>query len=96
MYGIRGTDHVWFRRYLSIIYQTSSLTKTENIICGVPQGSILGPFLFLCNSLNQLSSIIFADDTNLSSEHENLYTSFDVGNQELLKISDWFISNKIS
>ena len=52
------------------------------------------PFLFLFNSLNQLSSIIFAD--NLPSEYENLHTSFDISNQELLKINDWFISNKIS
>ena len=52
------------------------------------------PFLFLLNLLNQLSSVIFAD--NLPSEHENLHTSFDIGNQELLKINDWFISNKIS
>lgn len=97
----RDTNHVWFCRYLSIIYQVSYLTNTENIICGVPEGSILGSklvpqchFLFLFNSLNQLSSIIFAD--NLPSEHTTLHTSFDIGNQELLKMNDWFISYKIS
>lgn len=66
------------------------ITNTENIICGVPQGSILGPLLFL-----HLSSIMFADETNLFLEHKNLDSLFDIANHELLMINDKFWENKV-
>ena len=79
--------------------------KTTNLLqikCGVPQGSILGPLLFLIyiNDLSLvtkfLSPIIFADDTNLFYSHNNIKILFKNANDELEKISQWFKANKLS
>ena len=73
-----------------------------NIKCGVPQGSILGPLLFLlyvndlCEVSNILEPIMFADDTNLFYSHKNLKTLFNIVNIELNKLNNWFKSNKLS
>ena len=74
-YGIRGLPYQWFASYLSSRKQYVSLDGVESqcayVKCGVPQGSILGPILFLIyiNDLNtvsrKLKNIMFADDTNL-------------------------------
>ena len=74
-YGVRGIPLKWFENYL---YNRSQFVKIDNIkssyetiICGIPQGSTLGPLLFLLyindlpNCSNKLSFRIFADDTNL-------------------------------
>ena len=73
----------------------------ETIICGVPQGSILGPLLFLIfiNDLNKATSldpIMFADDTNLFCSNKNIDTLFETVNKELVNINVWFQANKLS
>ena len=50
-YGIRGTSNTWFENYLSDREQFFSIngvnSETLKLVCGVPQGSVLGPLLFL-------------------------------------------------
>ena len=84
-----------------INYETGK-TGHQTIKCGVPQGSILGPPLFiiyvndLCNSSDLLKFIMFADDTNVFLSHTDLKYLFETANQELEKANEWFICNKLS
>ena len=106
-YGIKGKNLTWFKSYLSkrkqfIMINETEKSKTLEIKCGVPQGSILGPLLFLLyvNDLSQASTllepIMFADDTNLFYSHQNINTVFNTANKELEKINKWFEANKLS
>ena len=58
-YGIRGVINSWFRSYLSDCRQSIEIDKciseTETIVCGVPQGSVLGPLLFLLLSMTSIN-----------------------------------------
>ena len=69
------------------------------MICGVPQGSILGHLIFindLCHSTPLLEAILFADDTNLFYSHNNVKELFRTMNAELSHLNDWFCANKLS
>ena len=71
-------------------------------MCGVPQGSILGPLLFLIyindivKSSPLLTYVLFADDTNIFYSHKCLNTLIHSLNNELGKVSTWFKCNKLS
>ena len=105
-YGIRGTTYDWFASYLSNRSQCtkyeSCLSDFKYITCGVPQGSLLGPLLFIiyvndiCNTSELLSLILYADDTTILYSNNNLKSLFDVVNRELTSISDWFKANRLS
>ena len=105
-YGIRGVAHDWFRNYLSNRKQYVHINGTSSgqlpISCGVPQGSILGPLLFLVyvNDLATVSehalTILFADDTNLIYNGKTYNELKILIKNDLSKISDWFKANKLA
>ena len=83
-YGLRGTALNWFKSYLSNRQQCVLCNGTAStrlpVTCGVPQGSILGPILFLLyvNDIATVSPvlhlILFADDINIFMSHRDLPT----------------------
>ena len=105
-YGIRGIAHSWFKSYLNNRQQFVKFDDTvsglQTIKCGIPQGSILGPLLFLLyiNDLATVSNIfmsfLFADDTNLFLTGNDLSAMGHIINTELIKIKDWLKANKLS
>ena len=105
-YGLDGTTLELFKSYISNRKQYISSQEISesclDIICGFPQGSILGPLLFLIyvNDLfktsNRLMEVMFADDTNLFIFHKSIDTLFAIMNVELENVSTWFKSNKLS
>ncbi len=106
LYGVRGLANAWFTSYLSNRQQFVQIgnehSKMLPINCGVPQGSILGPLLFILyiNDLVHVSKlakiIMFADDTNLFFSGEDIdKLNYDV-NKELIALSLWFKLNKLS
>ena len=80
-YGIRGIINTWFASYLKGREQTTEInnkiSEKQVTLCGFPQGSVLGPVLFLiyindiCNATNVLKIFLFADDTNLLYADKN-------------------------
>ena len=104
-YGIRGISSSWFKNYLSDREQFVSINGIESgtmkMICGVPQGSVLGPMLFLIfiNDLpnaTELLTLLFADDTTFQISDTNIKNLFNSANLELEKASSWFRANKLT
>ena len=105
-YGIRGTANTWICSYLMNRYQYVTINGTNsdymNVLCGVPQGSILGPILFIlyindmCNVSTLLKPILFADDTNLFYSGKDIDELCSVVSIELDKLCIWFQVNKLS
>ena len=104
LYGATDRNYSWFKNYLSnrkyfIQINNEENTELETIICGVPQGSILKPLLFLLyvheleNASNLLDPIMFADDTNLFLTHKDISSLVETANLQLERINLWFISN---
>ena len=104
-YGVRGKCLNWFESYLSNRQQFTVVNGTNSkyntVGCGVPQGSILGPFLFLIyvNDLPQCSQslnyILFADDTSVFTSGNDLSSLVINMNLQLTKIATWMEANKL-
>ena len=105
-YGFRGIVLDWFKSYLKnrkqfVRYQACD-SEYKNIKCGVPQGSILGPLLFILyvNDITSATSlfeiILFADDTTLLYSHPDIANKINLINKELSEICNWFKAYKLS
>ena len=105
-YGFRGISYDWFASYLSNRKQYVSYQNTrssyENVLCGVPQGSILGSLLFIlyindtCFTSSLLKFILFADDTTVFYWTDDISVLFDTVKRELNEACNWFECNKLS
>ena len=110
IYGIRGISLNWFTSYLSnrrmrVKYASNGqeiYSDWKSVTHGTPQGSCLGPLLFLifCNDLNlnltYLSCIQFADDTTLYLTHKNLRVLQACIDHDLSILTDWFKANSLT
>ena len=85
-----------FNRKQYIQVGENSKTDLKYVTCGVPQGSILGPLLFLVYIYNLPNLIMFAYDTNLFFSNKDVKHLFTVVNNELVNIRDCYIVNKVS
>ena len=105
-YGVRSQTLAWFKSYLTGRKQKTlvggELSDFCILICGIPQGSILGPLLFILY-INDLPSCgvyskprMYADDTTLTSAAEDPDTLQVIMNSDLDTIQTWLKVNKLT
>ena len=105
-YGIRGVALEWFRSYLMnrklYVSVKGNDSAMHNLNCGVPQGLILGPLLFIiyCNdlpkALKSTKCILYADDITIFYSSDDMNTLYNTMNSELELLSQWYMANKLS
>ena len=105
-YGVDLNSLKWFESYLTNRTQkcrvNDHLSKTNPVTCGVPQGSNLGPLLFLIyindlpNCLKCATPRMFADDTSISYAANSMDELQSVVNSELENLHKWLNTNKLS
>ena len=104
-YGIKGKPLDWFESYLSgrrqYVEFNGVTSETLPNTTGVPQGSVLGPLLFLlyvndlpCSS-ETVKMVLFADDSNLLLKGKRPEDIANIANGEIEHIQDWFATNKL-
>ena len=95
----------WFKSYLSNrsfkVNLGNNFSQPVSVSCGVPQGSILGPLLFLIY-VNDMSQAVkchlfpYADDSCLVCQHNDINEIEQQLNVDFRNICDWFVNNKLS
>ena len=105
-YGVRGSLLKWFESYLTdrkqYVFLNGVSSETLLMTCSVPQGSVLGPLLFLIyindlpNISDKLKFFLFADDTNMYYESNDLIEIEKTVNKELKKFSQWLNLNRLA
>jgi hypothetical protein len=104
-YGIRGVANDWIKSYLTnrqqyVTYDKHS-SKLLEVTCGVPQGSILGPLLFILyindivNALPVGNVLSFADDTTLYLSHTEIKSLFKDANSNMKNLYKWLCANML-
>ena len=107
MFFLGFSDEVinWFKCYLSnrtfIVDINDKSSTPGKVTCGVPQGSILGPLLFLLyvNDMPQAVDsrlLLYADDSCLLYQHKDIKTIESQLNKDFANLCDWFVDNKLS
>ena len=107
LYSISFSKHAvnWFQSYLSnrsfLVNLGNNFSQPASVSCGVPQGSILGPLLFLIyvNDMSQAVKcdlFLYADDTCLVCQHKDINKIENQLNEDFCNICDWFVDNKLS
>ena len=104
--GFSQSVILWIQNYLLDRTQSTvinySLSSSQTFNCGVPQGSVLGPTLFLIyindlsNKLKYLNPIFYADDTNLFYESKDLNADIDLINSDLNVLNEWCTENRLT
>ena len=106
VYGVEGTELSWFKSYLTDRTQKTvvdgCLSEARAISYGVPQGSIIGPLLFILyvndlpDCIKFSNILLYADDTVLYVSAKDINIIEMTLNSELENVSDWFKSNKLT
>ena len=106
VYGLGSAAGTWFKSYLTDpsqkCYVNSHLSNNRMLFCGIPQGTILGPLLFLLyindlpNRLEHSQARMYADDNNLTFASNNIEDINYYLNQDLANVNKWLIANRLT
>ena len=106
LYGIKGLMLKWLKNYLTERYQctlaNNVVSHKQLITCGVPQGSVCGPLLFLIY-INDLASVLehckvslYADDTVIYLANQKVNDAMELVQKDLNNLSEWCTRNKLT